>query len=197
MSATGPVRRSKTSRDDWITPRELVAGLAAELNLGRFDLDAAADPGNAQAALWLSGPHYGPGFGGRCGLCASWQGRVWLNPPYGGGLDRWVDKIHQELSRDAPPQAIVVLLSNATETLYFERLASLATGLVFITGRIGFIDPSTGKPATNNPSGSVAFLLLPGPRPPAASPWVQFVHRDQLLSRGRAVLAYQEKENER
>jgi len=74
------------STDRWITPPEIFKPLASEF---QFDLDAAADEETARLPryLWDS-------------LDIDWPGeRIWLNPPYGRKLEKFVRKAAHEASK--------------------------------------------------------------------------------------------------
>src|SRR5882724_1577378 len=64
--------------NNWLTPPELLA------KLGVFALDPCSYPGQspATASHMISPP--------ADGLAWKWRGRVWLNPPYGSQLKKWL-----------------------------------------------------------------------------------------------------------
>jgi phage N-6-adenine-methyltransferase len=67
---------------EWSTPPELFASLDAEFH---FTLDPAATPQNAKCAKFFTEE--------QDGLTQDWSGeRVFCNPPYGRGLDKWAQK---------------------------------------------------------------------------------------------------------
>lgn len=59
--------------------------------MGRNDLDPAS---TAVAQQWIQATAYYTLEGN--GLAQDWRGRVWLNPPYGKQIGRWVDKTLNE-----------------------------------------------------------------------------------------------------
>ncbi len=67
--------------DVWLTPPELLA------KLGTFDLDPCA-PVDSPWDTALN--HFTIE---NDGLKQDWFGRVWLNPPYGRGMDLWLNKL--------------------------------------------------------------------------------------------------------
>ena len=67
--------------DVWLTPPELLA------KLGTFDLDPCA-PIDRPWDTALN--HFTKE---NDGLTQGWFGRVWLNPPYGRGMDLWLNKL--------------------------------------------------------------------------------------------------------
>lgn len=120
-----------SARDDWETPQPLFDALDAEFG---FTLDAAANRGNAKRPVW-----YGPGS--PCGvedaLSVPWDGVVWLNPPYGRQIGRWVAAAHR-WGRSGQCQVVVALLPARTDTAWFHRHVMRASEIRFIRGRLTF-----------------------------------------------------------
>jgi hypothetical protein len=67
--------------DVWLTPPELLK------KLGKFDLDPCAPLDRP----WDTATNHFTIHDD--GLKQEWHGRVWLNPPYGRGMDRWLEKL--------------------------------------------------------------------------------------------------------
>lgn len=130
--------------NNWRTPPPLFDYLD---KLYHFEVDAAADESNHLCEEW-----YGPGGSREDGLSwEPWGGPAWCNPPYGKGLDLWVEKM---ISSD---HLVVALLPNFTESRWFYLLQSKAW-LWFLKGRVPFIDPS-GKGRLQPRYGSVIAIL--------------------------------------
>ena len=90
-----------------------------------------------------------------CGLCTPWKGeRVWLNPPYGGGLDLWVEKCIIETGYRGTSLA---LLPNPSDAVWYRTAVDQCLEYLNFTGRVPFIDPATGKAAPGNTTGSTLF----------------------------------------
>lgn len=87
------------------------------------------------------------------GLAHEWAGKIWLNPPY-SDVQKFVAKLIE--CRDNIDQAIV-LVNNATETQWFRDLTSIASAIVFHTGRLRFIKPGQGLSA---PMQGQAFIYI-------------------------------------
>lgn len=82
------------------------------------------------------------------GLKKQWKGNVWLNPPYGAGaVEPFIDKVIQEMDAGRIKH-IAVLVNNATETKWFQRLLANAQAVCFLASRIKFLKPSA---ETNSP----------------------------------------------
>ena len=90
----------ESSRQDWETPSSLFAPLDFRFS---FNFDLAASGDNTRCNNFFSEKDNA--------LNKVWQGRCWLNPPYGGSgknkLERWVRKAHREAIRN---DCFVVLL---------------------------------------------------------------------------------------
>jgi len=71
-----------TSRsDEWSTPRNLFEALNQRFH---FTLDLCATPENANCKRFITKA--------AGGLKQKWTGRVFMNPPYGREIGKWVKK---------------------------------------------------------------------------------------------------------
>lgn len=124
--------------DEWLTPPELVKAL------GPFDLDPCA-PANRP---WdVAAKHY---TAEDDGLSQVWEGRVWLNPPYGPQTWRWLDRLRIHGNG-------IALTFARTETEGFFKTAWRADALLFFKGRLYFHYPS-GVRASGNAGGPSVLL---------------------------------------
>jgi site-specific DNA-methyltransferase (adenine-specific) len=126
--------------------------LFADLNaeFGPFTLDACATPENAKCPAYFTKIDDG--------LKQPWTGRVWCNPPYGRGLERWVKKALESV-RSGTAEVVVCLLPARVNTAWWHAYA--AQGEVrFPRGRLRF-----GAAASDAPFSSavVVFRNAPGP----------------------------------
>lgn len=129
--------------DVWLTPPEILT------ELGPFDLDpCAADPRPWPTAF-------------RCftkaddGLAQEWHGRVWLNPPYGQDIGRWMERLAAHGEGTA-------LVFARTETDWFHRWVwPHASGLRFLRGRLNFHRPDGTRSRYN--AGGPSVLVAYGP----------------------------------
>lgn len=116
---------SKT--DLWETPQDFFDNLNA---LFSFTLDACALPWNAKCEKY-----YTPE---QDGLNMPWTGTVWCNPPYGRGVEKWVEKAYNT-AKDGMA-VVVMLLPARTDTkwfhdfCYFNKYATVR----FVKGRLKF-----------------------------------------------------------
>ena len=125
----------KGASDDWLTPPYILNAL------GPFDLDPCASLRQTwpTARVMLTQVENG--------LTAEWNGRVWLNPPY-GSVGRW-------LSRLAGHGDGIALTYARTETAAFTNFVwPKAAALMFLFGRVAFYRPGSVH-ATSGPAPSV------------------------------------------
>ena len=133
-----------SNRADWETPRELFERVDA---IWRFDLDAASSDDNA-----LCADHFTESDDG---LARSWAGRrVWVNPPYGRGIGRWVAKAHEEAQRGA---LVVTLIPARTDTRWWHGHVACADEVALIKGRIHFCLGGVPQNSATFPSALVRF----------------------------------------
>lgn len=122
--------------NEWETPDELFDGLNEVFN---FTLDAAAQPENARCDKYYTNGNVmcGRHVVTRSGLEHSWKGEtVFLNPPYGRGIDKWVEKAYYESIDDDKPK--VLLIPARTDTKFFSEFCCYAQEIYFIKGRLSF-----------------------------------------------------------
>lgn len=115
--------------DEWYTPEEIIRTAAHVL--GRIDCDPATcelAQSVVQAATYFTRIDDG--------LKQPWNGSIWLNPPY-SAPQAWTDKLFLEMATGRCQQAIV-LVNNATETAWFQRLLSESKLVCFPSRRLAF-----------------------------------------------------------
>lgn len=125
--AKRPHVTNNSKDDEWYTPAIYID--AARKVLGEIDLDPASNDfanETVQAKTYFTEEDNG--------LEQEWFGRIWMNPPYSSALlIRFADKLITSNFEQA-----VVLVNNATETAWFEKMVSKASAIVFHKGRIKF-----------------------------------------------------------
>lgn len=148
-----------SNRADWETPKatfEMLDGIF------HFGLDAAASPENAKCKRFLTDdtryiymPEY-DALGVRWGEMAEGQ-PVFLNPPYGRELPKWVEKAAVE-GEDGV--TVVCLLPSRTGPKWFQDIIHpRATTLTLLPGRIEF--ELHGEPLTVAPFDSSVVVFGP------------------------------------
>ena len=123
--------------NDWLTPPEIIAAL------GEFDLDPCAHPRQwyDTAKRMIAPP--------RDGLAAEWNGRVWLNPPYGSRLKTWLQRMAEHRNGIA-----LVPARTEVESWFWPFVWERAAAVLFLRGRLYFYRPD-GTTAGNAGHGSV------------------------------------------
>jgi phage N-6-adenine-methyltransferase len=129
-----------SASDEWATPQELFDGLAWVY--GGFTLDPCATAGNAKCKRFFTREDDG--------LSQPWTGKVFMNPPYGRQIGRWVRKAFEE-SRDGA--FVVCLLPARTDTRWWQDYATRGH-IYFLRGRLRFGNATNAAPF---PSAIVTF----------------------------------------
>lgn len=127
-----------SGENEWYTPPEYIE--AARKVMECIDLDPASSV-KANETVQATAFHTKD----ESGLDMPWGGKVWMNPPYASELiKKFAAKFAEHVKSGAITEGIV-LVNNATETLWFKELIDCASAVVFTTGRIKFLDP-VGNP---------------------------------------------------
>jgi site-specific DNA-methyltransferase (adenine-specific) len=117
---------------EWSTPDSLFKDLDA--HFGPFTLDPCATPENAKC------PHFFTKEDD--GLKQNWSGRVFMNPPYGRQIGKWIEKAYQESLRGV---MVVCLLPAKTDPQWFHRWC-VKGSVRFIEGRVRFSGSKINAP---------------------------------------------------
>jgi len=109
---------------EWYTPKWIFDKLDM-----KFDLDPCSPLGGVP---WIPAKeHYSIEDDG---LTKCWQNkRVWLNPPYGKYTGTWLDKMHKHRNG-------VALVFARTDTAWYHDSVKNADAILFLRGRIKFVD---------------------------------------------------------
>jgi len=140
---------ASSKKHDWRTPNSLVASIRSALG-GVIDLDPCAGKRTriARRNVTASGD----------GLSIRWSGSVYVNPPYGRAIARWIEKAIEESERAGGgiplTSGIIVLIPSRTDTRAFHAAAAAASSACLLRGRLRFI----GAPASA-PFPSVLFYF--------------------------------------
>jgi len=127
-----------SGENEWYTPKYIID--AARKTMGSIDLDPASSEianRTVQATTFYTKEING--------LIQPWFGNVWLNPPYSKEL---IGKFAMavKVKRMEYDQALI-LVNNATETRWFQSMATFANAICYVEKRIRFLD-MTGKPGS-------------------------------------------------
>lgn len=127
---------------EWYTP----PGIFTALGL-TFDLDPCAPAGGLP---WIPAERFYSID--QDGLSQPWDGRVWLNPPYGPRTADWMRRL-------AAHGDGVALVFARTETGWWHETVGCSSAVCFIAGRLTFVDERRQPAAFNAgaPSALVAY----------------------------------------
>lgn len=114
---------------EWYTPRRIFDALRLE-----FDLDPCS-PGK-DIIPWVPAKRHLTYIDN--GLNAHWQGRIWMNPPYGQDTPKWME--HLSVVGNG-----IALVFSRTDTQWFHQYAVQADAMCFVEGRIQFIKAPQAK----------------------------------------------------
>lgn len=108
---------------DWYTPKWIFDDLGVE-----FDLDPCSPEGGVP---WIPAKkHYSEKDDG---LAQNWNGNVWLNPPYGKYTGLWLKKMNEHRHG-------ISLVFSRTDCKWFHDYVTNADAILFMKGRISFVD---------------------------------------------------------
>ncbi|WP_291135548.1 DNA N-6-adenine-methyltransferase [Flavobacterium sp. UBA7663] len=112
--------KSKETTVEWLTPPELV------IKLGKFDLDPCTPvkPPFVHAKINFNLNDNG--------LSKEWFGRVYMNPPYGKGMEIWMEKLKIH------GNGIALIFARTETKLFFNHIWNDAHAILFVKGRIKF-----------------------------------------------------------
>ena len=119
--------RSQTG--EWNTPINILVDAA--IVMGGIDIDPCA-PSHDHAIKYV-----------KCftpeenGLDQEWKGRVFMNPPYGKDVKKWIKKAHHEV-KNGHAEEIIILWKASTDTAAFREVISFTSMTCFINGRLKF-----------------------------------------------------------
>jgi hypothetical protein len=85
------------------------------------------------------------------GLAEPWEGRVWLNPPFGSAAPLWMERMA------AHGRGTALLFARTDTRMFHEFVWPVAKGLLFVRGRPHFCRPD-GTRALGNSGGPVVLI---------------------------------------
>jgi hypothetical protein len=132
---------NNSGENEWYTPEKFIE--AAREAMGSIDTDpASSDLANqtVKAQTYFTADSDG--------LTKTWGGNVWMNPPYAQPLITQFTELLSDKFDSGEINQACVLVNNATETNWFQRMLDSCTCLCLLKSRVKFIDKS------GNPSGA-------------------------------------------
>jgi phage N-6-adenine-methyltransferase len=128
--------------DEWPTPQDFFDEVGREL--GPFDLDPCCTPTSAKEPKFFTKEDDG--------LTQRWEGKVWMNPPYGRTIKQWMKKAYESSLCGA---FVVCLIPSRTDTAWWHDYA-MKGEVRFIRGRLKF-----GNATENAPFPSALVIFHP------------------------------------
>lgn len=127
-------------KDEWLTPQYIVQAL------GEFDLDPCS-PINRP---WNTAKKHYTVLDN--GLVQPWEGRVWMNPPYGNQTTLWMQKMAEHNN------GIALIFARTETKSYFPWVWNYGHSFMFLQGRLSFhhVDGTKGDTA-GSPSVLIAY----------------------------------------
>ena len=148
--APGPAAMYTSSTPEWYTPKTIIDAVLALF--GEIDLDPCSNADGADAKVPAKA-HFTEADDG---LSLAWSGKVYMNPPYGRIVAKWVEKALKEVG-EGRIEEIVILVAGRLDTIWYQSLSPKYLRCE-IKGRLHFSDSKNSAPFP-----SVAFYI--GPRP--------------------------------
>ena len=133
-----------SEKNDWETPQDFYDKLNLKYS---FTLDPCASHVTAKCKKYFTVEDDG--------LAKSWRGEVvFMNPPYGRGIEKWIQKAFDESRKSGPATVVVCLVPARTDTKYWHDYCMKAHEIYFVKGRLKFGDSKNSAPF---PSAVVVF----------------------------------------
>lgn len=141
MNGMSTHQSARMINDEWLTPPEIISAL------GQFDLDPCAPV----VRPWdTAEKHYTVNDDG---LENEWNGRVWLNPPYGPMTARWLYRLANH------GNGIALIFARTETEMFVRNVWERADAVMFIHGRLYFhhVDGTRARANSGAPSCLVAY----------------------------------------
>jgi hypothetical protein len=141
MSGRIQMQNRTEGHGEWLTPPHILKAL------GPFDLDPCAPVKRP----WPMANHHftvqDDGFN------QDWYGRIWLNPPYGTELPRWLGRLAEH------GNGICLAYARTETKMFFDHVWGVADAVLFLEGRLYFhyVDGTRAKQNGGAPSVLIAY----------------------------------------
>jgi hypothetical protein len=127
--------------DEWLTPPKIIK------SLGPFYMDPCSPINRPWDTAQI---HYTKNDDG---LSKKWNGRVWLNPPYGKHTGIWLNRLAKH------GKGIALIFARTETKMFFNEVWGKASSILFLKDRLFFyrIDGTRAKHNSGAPSCLVAY----------------------------------------
>lgn len=154
--------------DDWTTPDDFYAVLDAEFG---FTLDPCCYAHTAKCARFFTKEEDG--------LRQDWTGAVFMNPPYGRAIGKWIAKAYEAAQTTA--DVVVALIPARTCSRYWHDYCMKAAEIRFVKGRLRFGCQSTDR-HDNAPFPNAVIVFRKGDHVPLVSSMARAAAAQDLFS---------------
>lgn len=135
-----------SNSNEWATPNYVFNKLKTRFN---FTLDPCCTKETARCKKFYTIKEDG--------LIQDWSKDItFCNPPYGRKIGLWVKKAYEESQKGG---IVVMLIPARTDTKYFEKYCTKASQIIFISGRIKFVQGNNKPAPAPFPSCIVVFKI--------------------------------------
>lgn len=129
----------------WLTPPHILQPL------GAFDTDPCAPEENP---AWANTPTAYTETDN--GLIQPWEGRVWLNPPYGRGIEKWLQRM-AEHTTTGNGSGIALIFARTDTKAWQHWVFPYAHSILWVAGRLTFYTPA-GEPGPTSAAAPSALI---------------------------------------
>lgn len=147
LSGKGYAPLMTSDSNEWYTPAHIVKRVYK--CMGRITLDPCSTP---EANKTVEATNFYTMQDD--GLSKPWHSRVYMNPPYGDDIAKWVKKLLEEFGHGRIEMAIA-LVPARTDTAWFHSMRAFPK--CFIRGRIKFSGPGNNGNSAPFPSCAIAL----------------------------------------
>lgn len=128
----------KAASVEWYTPSSIFETMGLE-----FDIDVCSPEGGLS---WIPAKRFFSKVDD--GLSQPWTGNVWCNPPYGKETSKWLEKL-------AAHGHGIALVFSRTDCKWFHDYVAKSDAVMFLKGRIKFVDGNGVTGGSGAGSGSI------------------------------------------
>lgn len=136
-SSLGPADQRN---DRWLTPSPIIESVTSAIGLDMFDLDPCAAPDHKTAKRMYLLENGDDGLRDPWDIHTAHGGppRIWMNPPYGGEMMKWVGRFLTYYRRGAITGTMLVPFDPGAVNLWQDRLWKESTAILAYRHRINF-----------------------------------------------------------
>ncbi len=145
--------------DEWYTPAIIIE--SARKVLGTIDLDPASC---TTANEVVKATHFYSQAVDGLNIMHPWQGKLWMNPPYGGLASKFTVRLVKEL-RQGVTEAIALYNQNSMTSKWFDNVYDNASAYLMTRGRLAFRAGDDDQAFSSASTGSVIVYFgknIPG-----------------------------------